>query len=77
MSATLELTKTINKESILKITLHEGRNRQIRRMCDAVGLRVVKLRRVKFGPISVRRLPLGSVRPLEKKEMDMLTRVAS
>ena len=55
----------------------EGQNRQVRRMCEAVGLRIVKLRRVRFGPLSVRGLPLGAVRPLERKEMQSLMRVIS
>ncbi|MBQ7728636.1 MAG: rRNA pseudouridine synthase [Clostridia bacterium] len=41
-----------------EITLHEGRNRQIRRMCDQVGLRVATLTRISFGP-----LKLGSLKP--------------
>jgi 23S rRNA pseudouridine2605 synthase len=58
--------------TILKITLVEGRNRQVRRMCDAVGLRVVKLKRLSFGSLSVRTVPLGAVRPLTKKELERL-----
>ncbi len=41
------------------ITIREGRNRQVRRMCEAVGHPVQKLRRVRFGPISDRRLRPG------------------
>ena len=73
----VELTKRLGPEAILKITLREGRNRQVRKMCEAVGLRVTKLRRIKFGPITVRKLPLGAVRPLDKKELDALGRVAN
>jgi len=75
--SSIELLKQLHHESILKITLYEGRNRQVRRMCESVGLRVVKLRRVRFGPLSVRKLPLGAVRPLEKSEMERLKRVLS
>jgi len=63
------------KEAILKITLLEGRNRQVRDMCDTVGLRIVALKRVSFGPVSVRKLPLGAVRPLERRELDRLDAV--
>jgi pseudouridine synthase len=71
--ASVELVRRLDKLSILRITLVEGRNRQVRRMCDAVGLRVVKLKRTNFGPVSIRNLPMGSVRPLTKKELDRLS----
>jgi pseudouridine synthase len=64
------------KETILKVTLLEGRNRQVRNMCDAVGLRIVALKRVSFGPVSVRRLPLGAVRPLQRGELERLDAAA-
>ena len=70
----VELLKELPRESVLKITLREGRNRQVRRMCESFGLRVVKLRRVRFGPLTIRKLPMGSVRPLEKSEMERLWR---
>jgi 23S rRNA pseudouridine2605 synthase len=71
----VELVKQLPQESILKITLHEGRNRQVHRMCESVGLRVVKLRRVQFGPLSIRHLPLGAVRPLLRDEVEELRRL--
>ena len=73
----VEHLKTAGKVSTLKLTLREGRNRQVRKMCENVGLRVVQLKRVQFGPVSVRKLPLGSVRPLEKNEIDKLIRMTS
>jgi pseudouridine synthase len=75
--AGVERMRTLGKVSVLKITLTEGRNRQVRRMCEAVGLRVVKLKRVSFGPVSVRKLPLGAVRPLERRELERLRRITS
>ncbi len=72
----VELVKDLGKETILRITLHEGRYRQVRRMCEAVGLRVVRLKRVQFGPVTIRKLPLGAVRPLEPKEIERLRRAA-
>jgi 23S rRNA pseudouridine2605 synthase len=75
--ASVELVKQLEKVSILRITLVEGRNRQVRRMCDAVGLRVVRLKRTNFGPVSVRNLPLGSVRPLTKSELERLSAITS
>ena len=75
--SSVEMLKQHNRESVLKITLREGRSRQVRRMCESLGLRVVKLRRVRFGPLTIRNLPLGAVRPLEKAEMDRLRRHVS
>ncbi|HEU4930324.1 MAG TPA: pseudouridine synthase, partial [Candidatus Krumholzibacteria bacterium] len=68
----VELVAKLPKETILKITLLEGRNRQVRQMIEAVGLRVTALKRVSFGPVSVRKLPLGGVRPLDRRELDRL-----
>ena len=65
----VELVAKLPKETILKVTLLEGRNRQVRNMIEAVGLRVTELKRVSFGPISVRKLPLGGVRPLDRREL--------
>ena len=75
--ASVELVKRLDKVTILKITLVEGRNRQVRNLCDSVGLKVVKLKRTSFGPISIRNVPLGSVRPLTKKELELLRRTVS
>ena len=53
---------------LVRITIHEGRNRQVRRMLDAVGHPVERLVRVRIGPISDRRLPPGQWRPLTPDE---------
>lgn len=71
----VEVVRRQDNDTILNITLREGRNRQVRKMCESVGLRVVKLRRTRFGPLTIRNLPLGSVRPLEKKELQKLRAV--
>jgi pseudouridine synthase len=68
----VELVAKLPKETILKITLLEGRNRQVRNMIEAVGLRVNALKRVSFGPVSVRKLPVGGLRPLDQRELDRL-----
>ncbi len=70
----VELVKNLGKECILRVALREGRHRQVRRMCEAVGLRVVRLKRVQFGPVTIRKLPLGGVRPLDSKEIMKLHR---
>jgi 16S rRNA U516 pseudouridylate synthase RsuA-like enzyme len=41
-------------------------------MIEAVGLHVTALKRVSFGPISVRKLPLGAIRPLDRRELERL-----
>lgn len=59
----------------LEITLHEGRKREVRRMCAAVGLKVQKLRRVAFGPIRLGRLAPGMFRWLSPSEVAALKRL--
>jgi 23S rRNA pseudouridine2605 synthase len=56
----------------LELTIHEGRNRQIRRMCEAVGHPVRRLVRTRIGPLVERRLPPGEWRPLEPEEIRAL-----
>ncbi len=57
---------------VLRIVIHEGRNRQIRRMCDAVGFPVARLVRTRIGPLSDRRLKPGTWRPLTDEEVRSL-----
>ncbi len=59
-------------EADLQMTLMEGRNRQVRRMCEAVGLRVTRLKRVSIGELTLDGLPLGSWRELTREEVDYL-----
>jgi pseudouridine synthase len=59
------------------MTLTEGRNRQIRNMCDAVGLTVKELRRVSIGPIHLKGLRSGDFRPLTPKELRVLLKITS
>ena len=56
----------------LEIVIHEGRNRQIRKMCEAVGKKVIALHRSKIGNISVKNLKIGTWRYLTKKEIEEL-----
>jgi 23S rRNA pseudouridine2605 synthase len=53
----------------LRITIHEGRNRQVRRMCEAVGHPVIRLVRTRIGPIVDRRLQPGAWRRLSPDEV--------
>jgi len=65
-----------DERAVLEIALREGRNRQVRRMLEAVGHPVRSLRRVAIGPVSIRKLPLGCWRPLSQKEIHALRRAA-
>jgi len=61
----------------LELRITEGRNRQIRRMLEAVGLRVEKLRRTAMGPISLGKLPTGEVRRLTTDEVEAVRRAVA
>jgi 23S rRNA pseudouridine2605 synthase len=61
---------------LLEITLREGRKRQVRRMVEAVGHRVVELERVAFGPLGLRGLAPGKSRRLRAAEVERLRRAA-
>jgi 23S rRNA pseudouridine2605 synthase len=57
---------------VLELTIHEGRNRQVRRMCDAVGHPVRELERVAFGPLKLGSLAPGAYRRLSEPEVERL-----
>jgi 23S rRNA pseudouridine2605 synthase len=60
------------RSDTLALTIHEGRNRQVRRMCEAVGHPVVSLQRVRFGTLSLGHLKLGAYRRLSPPEINQL-----
>ena len=65
----------IDKEkdiSRIEITIHEGKNREVRKMCSAIGKKVLALHRSKIENISVKNLKLGEWRYLTKKEVAKL-----
>lgn len=62
------------KKTLLKITLHEGRKRQIRNMFQISGCPVMQLKRIKFGPLELRGLKTGECRVLRKSEVESLTK---
>ena len=70
----VEVTVTDEDESgtVLKMTLFEGRNRQIRKMCEEAGLTVKRLSRVSIGNLKLDGLPVGKWRYLEREEVDYL-----
>lgn len=60
---------TLVEANLLRITIHEGRNRQVRRMCEAVGHPVVRLVRTRIGPLVDRKLRPGDWRTLDRDEV--------
>lgn len=72
--AMVKILKTDSEKQIsrLEIVIHEGKNRQVRRMCEAVGRKVLALHRTKIGEISVKDIPLGKWRMLRKDEIRRL-----
>ncbi len=61
---------------VIRLTIHEGRNRQVRRMCEAVGHPVRRLVRVRIGPLNDRSLKPGAWRVLEPAELNALREAA-
>ena len=59
-------------KTVIEFTLYEGRNRQIRKMCEAVSLRITRLRRVAIGELKLSDLPLGKWRHLTQAQIDYL-----
>ena len=57
---------------VIQIVITEGRNRQIRRMCEAVGLEVARLKRISIGPVRLGMLPPGKWRMLTQQELSAL-----
>ncbi len=72
--AKLRVVSVRRDHSVVDITIHEGRNRQVRRMFEALGHPVIGLARLRFGPISLGDLASGQTRQLSKKERTALER---
>ncbi len=72
--AKVKILKIDNEKNIsrIQITIHEGKNRQVRKMCEAVGKKVLALHRAKIGSIDVKNLKIGEWRYLNKKEIEKL-----
>ena len=79
--AEVEIVKVIDsttgEDAILSVLIHEGRNRQVRRMCEAVGHPVSRLKRVRIGPITDEEIRPGEFRDLSDKEVAALKREAA
>ena len=72
--AKVKILKIDDEKNIsrLQITIHEGKNREVRKMCEAIGKKVIALHRAKIGNITVKDLPLGKWRYLKQSEVDRL-----
>ena len=72
LPATVIVKEKQERRVVLLITIKEGRNRQIRKMCEAVGLEVARLRRISIGPLKLGMLKPGTWRELTAEELRAL-----
>lgn len=70
--AQVELQRLTDGEACLLVTIHEGRNRQVRKMCEQVDLQVTRLQRVSEGSVQLGKLPVGKWRYLTEDEIQSL-----
>ncbi|WP_425448674.1 pseudouridine synthase [Dethiothermospora halolimnae] len=70
--ASIKILRKFNNKSLVEIKIHEGRNRQVRKMCKEIGHPVVTLKRVAIGTIELGNLEVGKWRKLTEKEVDYL-----
>jgi 23S rRNA pseudouridine2605 synthase len=73
--AKVTVLKKTPERSVLRITISQGRNRQVRRMLDAVGYEVIQLMRIGFGPLALGDLKIGQFRPLTAEEVASLNKI--
>ena len=62
----------MQNDAVLLVTIHEGRNRQVRRMCDLAGMKVTRLVRIAEGPVNLSDMKIGSWRHLTETELQEL-----
>jgi len=72
LPAVVHVLQSEGERSVLQLTIYEGRNRQIRKMCEAVGLTVARLRRTSIGPLKLGMLQPGRWRELTPAELAAL-----
>lgn len=72
----IEIDQSTPKETVLFVTLHEGKKRQIRRMFESIGHRVTELERLGYGPLELGRLKPGQRRELSSAELGQLKKAA-
>ena len=73
--ASVRLIRENTFDTVLLISIHEGRNRQVRKMIEAIGHKVVSLKRVRFGSVLLGNLPTGMWRRLTPEEVEKLKKV--
>lgn len=73
--AKIAITDISKGKALLEIEIHEGRNRQVRRMCEAIGYPVVYLKRTKVGPLELGDLSRGEFRALSNREVRELKKL--
>lgn len=71
-SAEIEILESKEDRTVFYLTLYEGKNREIRKMCEALGLEVLRLKRDKLAALSIGTLRAGQYRALSQKEIDYL-----
>lgn len=71
-SAEIEILESKEDRTVFYLTLYEGKNREIRKMCEALGLEVLRLKRDKLAALSIGTLRAGQYRALTQKEIDYL-----
>ncbi len=76
LPATVETETVLPERSVVSVTLYEGRNREIRRMCEQLGLEVMRLKRVAIGTVKLGMLPVGKWRKLTPKEVRALVQAS-
>ena len=72
MPAEVRIINSLEKETVVLVSIHEGRNRQVRRMFEDTGHTVLLLRRVQLGPLSLGELKRGKWRELTQEEIEKL-----
>ncbi|HHW32412.1 MAG TPA: rRNA pseudouridine synthase [Clostridiaceae bacterium] len=73
--ASMDIIEIKKNSSVVKIAISEGRNRQIRKMCNEIGHPVIALKRIAMGPLQIGNIPEGSWRYLTSKEIDSLKKI--
>ena len=68
----VRLIRAEGDRAVIQVTIHEGRNRQVRRMCDMAGMKVRRLKRIAEGDLKLGDLPLGKWRNLTQEEISMM-----